>query len=103
RPTSSLGSAEVKAYLNHLALTSKVSASTQNQAFAALLLFYRDVLSRPIEGLDDTVRAKLPIRLPLVLTREETAAILRHVHGVPWLMLSLMYGAGLRLLEATRL
>ena len=98
-----LGVPEVTAYLAHLAVAGHVSASTQNQAFSAILFLYRDVLGRELAGLEDTPRAKRPIRLPLVLARSEVQDVLRHLRGVPWLMCSLMYGSGLRLLECCRL
>lgn len=98
-----LGVPEVTAYLAHLAIAGQVSASTQNQAFAAILFLYRDVLGRELAGLEETPRAKRPIRLPLVLARSEVQDLLRHLRGVPWLMCSLMYGSGLRLLECCRL
>jgi integron integrase len=80
-----------------------VSASTQNQAFSAIVFLYRDVLGRDLVGLEDTPRAKRPIRLPLVLARDEVQAVLQRLRGVPRLMCSLMYGGGLRLLECCRL
>jgi integron integrase len=98
-----MGVPEVTRFLSSLATQQRVSASTQNQAFSALLFLYREVLGRELTGLDEVVRAKQPVRVPLVLAREEVAAILRHLVGAPWLMASLMYGAGLRLLECARL
>jgi integron integrase len=98
-----LGAPEVSAFLTHLAMAGQVSAGTQNQAFSALLFLYRDVLGRPLEGLAETPRARLPVRLPLVLAREEVQVVLRRLRGVPWLMCALMYGSGLRLLECCRL
>jgi integron integrase len=103
RDPADLGAPEVTGYLGHLAAVGRVSASTQNQAFSALLFLYRDVLGRELAGLADTPRAKRPERLPLVLAPEEVRAVLRRMHGVPHLMSSLMYGAGLRLLECCRL
>jgi integron integrase len=98
-----LGAREVTGYLAHLATNRHVSASTQNQAFSALLFLYREVLGRELAGLEEVPRARLPVRLPLVLAREEVAAVLRQMRGTPRLMASLMYGAGLRLLECCRL
>ena len=103
RHPDQLGAPEVTGYLSHLASVGKVSASTQNQAFAALLFLYRDVLGRELAGLDETPRAKRPVRVPLVLAREEVRAVFRRMHGVPRLMALLVYGAGLRLLECCRL
>jgi integron integrase len=98
-----LGSPEVKSFLANLATVHRVSASTQNQAFSALLFVYRELLGRPLAGLEDTARAKRPVRVPVVLTRQEVAHVLRELRGVSWLLASLMYGAGLRVLEAARL
>ena len=86
-----------------LALQEKVSASTQNQAFSALLFLYREILGRELTGLQDGVRAKPPGRLPVVLSRQEVTTILSQLHGTFWLMASLMYGSGLRVLECARL
>ena len=98
-----MGTREVTQFLSDLATRGRVSASTQNQALSALLFLYRAVLGRPLEELVNAVRAKRPVRLPLILTPEEVAAILSFLHGVPWLMASIMYGAGLRVTECTRL
>lgn len=103
RHPTELGEQEISAFLTHLAVSAKVSASTQNQALSALLFLYRDVLARDLEWLDGVVRAKRPVRLPVVLSRAEAAALLGHLHGVPRLMASLLYGSGLRLLECCRL
>ena len=103
RDVASMGSAEVMRYLSSLAVVGKVAASTQNQAFSALLFLYREVLGLKVDGLEDVVRSKRPERLPLVLSRSEVAAVLAHLRGTPWLMASLLYGAGLRLLECARL
>jgi len=99
RDPAQMGAVEVQAYLTHLALRDKVSASTQNQAFSALLFFYRRVFKRELEGLADTPRAKGPVRLPVVLSREEVHAILGQLSGTLRLIASLMYGSGLRLHE----
>ena len=98
-----MGTLEVVRYLTNLAVEGHVSASTQNQAFSALLFLYREVLERELTGLDEVVRAKRPVRVPLVLSREEIAAILRQLRGTAWLMASLIYGGGLRVLECARL
>ena len=94
-----LGSADVRSYLTHLAVGLRVSASTQNQAFSALLFLFREVLGRKLEGLEDTPRAKRPVRLPLVLTRKEVQEVLGRLRGRLWLIAALMYGGGLRLEE----
>jgi integron integrase len=98
-----MGEREVTGFLSHLATKRRVSASTQNQALNAILFLYREVLHRDLDWLDGIVRAKRPIRLPVVLTREEVQAVLDHMRGVQLLMASLLYGAGLRLLECARL
>jgi integron integrase len=103
RHPSAMGGAEVTAFLSHLASSRRVSASTQNQALSALLFLYRQVLGQELEWMEGIVRAKRPVRVPVVLTRDEVRAVLAEIHGTPWLMASLLYGAGLRLLECCRL
>jgi len=103
RHPDDLGVLDVRQFLSHLAMHGRVSASTQNQAFSAILFLFREVLGRRLAGLEETVRAKSPTRVPLVLSRDEVNLVLRHMHGTAWLMASLMYGAGLRLLECARL
>ena len=100
---SRLGAREVSAFLSTLATEGRVSASTQNQAPAALLFLYREVLLGDLPWLDGLVRAKRSRRLPVVLTREEVAGVLSEIHGVARLMAALMYGAGLRVLECAQL
>lgn len=90
RHPNEMGEPEVTRFLSSLAARDKMSPSTQNQALSALLFLYKDVLRRDLHWLGDVVRAKRPIRLPVVLSP-------------PWLMASLLYGAGLRLLECCRL
>jgi integron integrase len=94
---------EINAFLTHLALHKKVAASTQNQALSALLFLYRHVLGRKIGDIDGLIRAQKPARLPVVLTRKEVKTVLAHMRGDRWLMASLMYGTGLRLMECLRL
>jgi len=103
RHPAEMGAPEVTKFLSSLAVEGNVAASTQNQALGALLFLYRDVLEQDLPWLDDMVRAKRPVRLPVVLTREEVRAVLGQMHGVPRLMGTLLYGAGLRLLECARL
>jgi integron integrase len=98
-----LAADEVTAYLSHLALEGKVSASTQNQALAALLFLYRGLLEIDLPWLDGLVRAPRPKRLPTVLTPNEVRAVLDAMEGTTQLMAKLLYGAGLRLLECARL
>lgn len=94
---------EINAFLTHLAVKEHVTASTQNQALAALLFLYRHVLGRQIGDLGEVIRARKPRRLPVVLPRDEVKAALAHLRCEKWLMASLMYGAGLRLMECLRL
>lgn len=94
---------EINAFLTHLAVKHKVSASTQNQALSALLFLYRHVIGREIGNLGDVIRARKPKRLPVVMTREEVKLVLDNLSGDRWLAASLMYGSGLRLMECLRL
>lgn len=103
RHPSSMGADEVNAFLSHLAVDRNVSASTQNQALSALLFLYRVVLEDPLPWLQDLVRAQRPERLPVVLTMEETRDVIAHVLGLAHLVVRLLYGSGLRLLEALTL
>lgn len=80
-----------------------MAAATQNQALSALLFLYREVLDQPVEWVEDVVRAKRPKKLPVVFTRDEVKAVLGHLRGESWLMASLLYGLGLRLMECVRL
>jgi integron integrase len=98
-----MGKEEVEGFLSHLAVGKNVAAATQNQALAALLFLYRDVLGITLEWLDTIVRAKKPARLPVVLTRNEVMAVISRLHGPTRIAGMLMYGAGLRLLECLQL
>ena len=103
RDPGEMGAAEVSRFLTSLAVDRGVAASTQNQALAAILFLYKDVLDRDPGWLDDVVRAKRPQRLPVVLTRQEVHNVLAALDGVSWIMGMLLYGSGLRLLECLRL
>jgi integron integrase len=103
RHPAQLGEADITAFLTDLAVRRPVSASTQNQALAALVFLYREVLRQRVGWLDGLVRAKRPHRLPTVLATSEVHAILRLLSGVPRLVTWLLYGGGLRLSEALRL
>ena len=98
-----MGVQEVHQFLSHLAVEGQVAASTQSQALSAILFLYQQVLQQDIGWLHDVVRAKYPQRLPVVLTQDEVAKVLRQLSGVSWIMGTLLYGAGLRLLECLRL
>jgi integron integrase len=98
-----MGAAEVGQFLTHLAVEGRVSASTQNQARCALLFLYKEVLETELPWLDDVEQAKAPRRLPVVLNRDEVQAILSRLRGTHWLIASLLYGTGMRILEGLRL
>ncbi|MFH1661159.1 MAG: integron integrase [Pseudomonadota bacterium] len=98
-----MGAAEVEAFLTHLAVEGRVAASTQNQALSALLFLYREVLGINLPWLDGVVRAKLPQRLPVVLTRQEVGGLLDRMNGLHGMMARLLYGTGMRLMECVRL
>lgn len=103
RHPANMGAQEIEQFLNHLAVDKKVAASTQNQALSALVFLYREVLRQEFEWMDNLERAKKPARLPVVLSESEVHHILAHLDGRNWLMASLLYGAGLRLMECVRL
>jgi len=98
-----LGAAEVTAFLNHLVRERNVAASTQNQALAAILFLYKEVLAHPLPWLAELDHAKRPVRKPTVLTQAEAQALLARLSGITWLMASLLYGSGLRLRECLKL
>jgi integron integrase len=103
RHPADMAEPEINAFLTHLAVNDKVSASTQTQALSALLFLYRHVLHRQVGELEDLVRARTPRRLPVVLTRDEARAVLAQLRGDRWLVASLLYGSGLRLMECLNL
>jgi integron integrase len=103
RHPADMAEPEINAFLTHLAVEGQVSASTQTQALSALLFLYRRVIGREVGELTDLVRARKARRLPVVLTRDEVKAVLAQLDGDTRLMASLMYGAGLRLMECLRL
>jgi integron integrase len=103
RHPAEMAEPEINAFLTHLAVRHKVSSSTQNQALAALLFLYRHVIGREIGDLGEVIRAKKPKRIPVVMTREEVKLVLDNLSDDKWLAASLMYGAGLRLMECMRL
>jgi len=97
------GEREITEFLTHLAAEKNVAASTQNQAFAALLFLYQQVLARKLDFIDNVQRVKRPAKLPVVFTPQEAQAVLAHLKGDYRLMGELLYGAGLRLMECVRL
>ena len=103
RHPSEMGGSEVQAFLSWLATERNVAAATQNQALSALLFLYQKVLGQELPWLDGIARAKRPVRLPTVLTEAEVRRLLEALHGVKWLMASLLYGSGLRQIECLSL
>ena len=103
RHPKDLNAAHVRQFLTHLAVKGKVSASTQNQAFSALLFLYQQVMQQEIGLIENVERAKTPKRVPLVFTRDEARAVLGQLSGTTRLMGELLYGSGLRLMEVLRL
>ncbi len=103
RHPAEMGAAEVEAFLTYLAVEGKVAASTQNQAKAAVLFFYSQVLNQQLPWLENVEQAKVSKRLPVVLTVNETRALLERLKGVHKLQGNLLYGTGMRLMEAMRL
>jgi integrase len=103
RHPKDMGAAEVTAFLSHLARERDVAASTQNQALSALLFLYGQVLGIDLPWMKEIAHAKRPVRVPVVLTRDEVRALLAQLHGPKWLMAALLYGAGLRLRECLKL
>src|SRR5438876_313943 len=98
-----LGATDVRSFLTHLAVNEHVAAATQNQAFHALLFLYRQVLKIELPEITGVERAKISRHLPVVFTKEEANALIAHLRGEDKLIVSLLYGAGLRIMEAVRL
>jgi integrase len=94
--------AKIELFLSDLAVNGRVTASTQNQAFNGLLFLYREVLDHELRGID-AVRADRPVHVPVVLTPQEVGNVLARMSGTPQLVVKLLYGSGLRLMEALRL
>ncbi|MBI3261747.1 MAG: integron integrase [Acidobacteria bacterium] len=103
RHPSQMGAGEVSAFLEWLAVRQRISASTQNQALCALLFLYRHVLKLEIGAIQQVPRARTPSRLPVVLSRDEVGRLLKQVSGPVWLVVALLYGAGLRLRDGLEL
>ena len=98
-----MGSVEIERFLTYLAVKGNVAASTQNQALCSLVFLYKNVLGRELNGKISAVRAKQPKKLPTVLSRSEVDRLMEHLSSAYWLMVGLLYGAGLRLMECVRL
>ena len=103
RHPKDMGAEQVEVFLTYLAVQRNVSASTQNQAKSALLYLYKEVLGVELPWLDNVTQAKVPQRLPVVLTQAEVQAVLSRMDGTMWLIASLLYGSGLRIMETLRL
>jgi len=103
RHPKTMGANEVQQFLNHLALERKVASATQNQALNALVFVYRHVLKQPFEDMDGLIYAKRKVNIPTVLTKNEIRSILSQLTGIQWLLISLLYGSGLRVMECVRL
>src|SRR5512147_438894 len=103
RHPSELGATKVEAFLSWLATEREVAAATQNQALSALLFLYKEVLGQNLLWFTELVRAKRPVRAPVVLSRGEVERLLAQLQGTKWLMASLLYGAGLRQIECLQL
>jgi len=103
RHPSDMGASEIAAFLTWLATERRVSASTQNQALSALLFLYREVLHLEIGHIANVPRARMPVRVPVVPSRDEVARIMKHLDGVTWIIVALLYGAGPRLQECLEL
>jgi len=103
RHPKNMGARDIEAFLTHLAVAGKVAASTQNLAKSSILFLYREVLEIQLPWLDNVTQAKAPKRLPVVLTVSEVQAVLSRMSGTHALIASLLYGGGMRLMEAVRL
>ena len=98
-----MGGPEISAFLTWLAVEQHVSASTQNQALGALLFLYKHVLGIEVGRIPDVSRAQTPIRVPVVLSRDEVKSVMEHLTGTMWIIVMLLYGAGLRIQDCLEL
>ncbi len=98
-----MSESEVSAFLSHLAIARKVAPSTQNQALNALVFFYKNTIRKPLASIENIQHSKTPRKLPVVLTQQEISSLLKQLEYPHWLLAALMYGSGLRLMEALRL
>jgi integrase len=97
------GEQKIEAFLTHLVVDQRVAAATQNQAMNALVFLYKRVLEQPLNETINAVRAKKKMNVPVVLTRDEVMQVIPLLEGVPQLVVKLLYGSGLRIMEAVRL
>ena len=100
---ANLGTSEIAAFLTWLAVQQHVSASTQNQALSALLFLYKHVLGIEVGRIDHVPRARMPIRVPVVLSRDEVKRVMEQLTGTMWIIVVLLYGAGLRIQDCLEL
>ena len=98
-----MGATEIVAFLSWLAIEKQVSASTQNQALSAVLFLYKQVFRLDLGPIEHVPRARMPDKLPVVLSREEIGQLMKHVDGTMWLIVALLYGTGVRLQECMEL
>lgn len=103
RHPKDMGAVDVERFLTYLAVERNIAASTQNQAFSAIIFLYKEVLKRPLETSFQFIGAKKSKRLPIVLTKSEVQQVLRRLSGTEYLIGQLLYGSGLRITEAVRL
>lgn len=103
RHPAEMGAPEISMFLSHLAVVGNVAASTQNQALNAIVFFYKQVIKKELKDFDTLIRAKNHKKLPVVLNKDEINSLFPHLNGVYRLIAGLLYGSGLRLLEALRL
>ena len=103
RHPAEMGAPEVEAFLSYLASERNVASATQGQALSAVMFLYKSVLKTDLPWLENVVRSTRPRRLPVVLTQAETRAVIGHIQGIHWLIAALLYGSGLRVMEALRL
>jgi integrase len=97
------GEKKITEFLTHLAVEGRVAPSTQNQAMNALVFLCKKVLQEPLEGVINAVRAPRKVNVPVVMTREEVARVIPLFNGAPQLVVKLLYGSGLRMIEALRM
>ncbi len=98
-----MGDKEIREFLTKLAVKDKVAASTQNQALCAIIFLYKEVLKKKVGELEEMVWSSKPKKLPVVFSKDEVRAVLKNLNGIDWIVINILYGAGLRLIECLRL